>query len=48
MRRLIPLFFLGLVLAGIVGIFKFSGSLARTGKFDSIVFDFRDTPEAVA
>ena len=48
MRRLVPLFFLGLLLACIVGIFKFSGSLARTGEFDSVVFDFRDSPEAVA
>ena len=48
MRRLIPLFFLGLIIAGIVGIFKFSGSLARTGEFDSIVLDFRDNPAAVA
>lgn len=48
MRRLIPLFFLGLVLAGIVSIFRFGGSLARTGEYDSIVFDFRDTPEAIA
>lgn len=48
MRRLIPLFFIGLLIAGIVGIFKFSGSLARTGDFDSIVLDFRDNPAAVA
>lgn len=48
MRRLIPLFFLALLLVGISGIFKFSGSLARTGEFDTVVFDFRDNPEAVA
>ncbi len=48
MRRLVPLFFIGLLIAGIVGIFKFSGSLARTGNFDSIVLDFRDNPAAVA
>jgi serine protease len=48
MRRLIPLFFVGLLLMGLVGVFKFSGSLARTGNFDSIVLDFRDSPEAAA
>ena len=48
MRRLIPLFFLTLLVVCITGIFKFSGSLARTGEFDTVVFDFRDNPEAVA
>ena len=52
MRRLpqlfLAMFFLGLLLVGIVGVFKFSGSLARSGEFDSIVLDFRDSPEAVA
>jgi serine protease len=48
MRRLIPLFFLGLLLMGLVGVFKFSGALARTGEFDSIVLDFRDSPEVAA
>ncbi len=48
MRRLIPLFFLGLLLMGLIGVFKFSGALARTGNFDSIVLDFRDRPEAVS
>lgn len=48
MRRLIPLFFLSLLIVCIMGVFKFSGSLAKTGEFDTVVFDFRDNPEAVA
>ena len=48
MRRLIPLFFLALLIVCFSGIFKFSGSLAKSGEFDTVVFDFRDNPEAVA
>lgn len=48
MRRLIPLFLISLLIVGLSGVFKFSGQLARSGNFDSVVFDFRDNPEAVA